>query len=227
MVKRDIMQRYHVPEDRIVVIHNGTDTEKFNAKLYKQQAMRLRKNLNISENDLVFLFLGSGYERKGLDVVLKAFARYVENGFNAKLLVVGYDSSLVKFKTLAKNLGVLQFSHFLGGRRDPEVLYAASNLYLLPTRYDPFANSTVEALSSGLPVVTSNSNGGCELLENNVSGSVFQFDGGEVNSVYEAMKYWSDSKALEKGKIAARKVAVENNINEKLKEATNLLEDLA
>ncbi len=226
MVKLDIINRYHVPEERIVVIHNGTDTEQFNADHYRDNAVALRQELNIKNEELVFLFLGTGYKRKGLDIALKAFVKYIAAGRQARLIITGYDSAVAEFKQMAKQLDIASSCRFLGGRRDPEVIYAASDVYLLPTRYDPFANSTVEALASGLPVITSENNGGCELIENFKNGSVIKMDGDEVGELFDAMCYWSNFDALKDAAIESKKIAQLNKIELKLAEAAELLIDV-
>jgi UDP-glucose:(heptosyl)LPS alpha-1,3-glucosyltransferase len=124
------------------------------------------------------------------------------------------------------NRNVSDSTIFLGGRKDPEVLYAASDLYLLPTRYDPFANSTVEALASGLPVITSENNGGCELIAQNINGSVITLSGNEVDALFEAIVYWMEDETLEKGSLEARKVAEQNEVNGKLDMTVQLLMDV-
>lgn len=223
MVKQDIIHRYHVPEDRIAVIHNGTDVEKFNRERYVEQAATLRKQNGISADDLVFLFLGTGYQRKGLDLVLKAFSRYIEQGNKAKLIVAGHDSSLKQFRKLAQRLKVAQATLFLGGRRDPEVLYAASDIFILPTRYDPFANATVEALASGLPVITSKNNGGCELIENDMNGNIVDVSDEGTSEIVKAMHYWEDKDILSRGSRAARRTSLKNEAKYKMEQTYRIL----
>ena len=226
MVKQDIMKRYGVPEERLVVIHNGTDIDRFNADNHREKVEELCKQLSLAETERVCLFLGTGYKRKGLDLVMKAFSKYLRRNPECKLLVAGYDSDIAEFKDLATKLSISDSTIFLGGRRDPEVLFAASDLYLLPTRYDPFANSTVEALASGLPVITSENNGGCELIAQNSNGSVIKLSGNEVNALFEAIVYWMEDETLARGSIEARKVAEQNEVNGKLKVTAQLLIDV-
>jgi len=80
-----------------------------------------------------------------------------------RIWVVGRDD-VRPWKRRASALGISDRVRFLGERRDLEVIYAAVDAMVLPTRYDPFANVTIEAAAAGLPIVTSSANGAAEWL---------------------------------------------------------------
>ena len=115
------------------------------------------------------MFLGSGFERKGLAFALKALAR-LKHG---TLLVAGSDRAS-HYKALAGRLGLDERVCFLGPRRDPERLLAAADCLVLPTIYDPCANSCLEALCAGVPVVTTRANGASEMIQPGTSGVVLE-----------------------------------------------------
>jgi UDP-glucose:(heptosyl)LPS alpha-1,3-glucosyltransferase len=170
MVKGDVVRRHGVPAQSIEVIYNGVDLERFHPDRHRDRAVELRHACGFTADDFVVLFLGSGYGRKGLDALLDAFA--IMASPRARLLVVGYDSAQPAYERRAARLGIAPRTRFLGGRRDAEVCFAAADVYALPTLYDPFANSTLEALASGLPVITTTANGGHEVLTHRETGSV-------------------------------------------------------
>ena len=85
--------------------------------------------------------------------------------------MAGFDSARARFEAQAAALGIAARTLFVEGTLAPEQLHAAADLYVLPTRYDPFANSTLEALACGLPVITSCANGGAELITSGVEGA--------------------------------------------------------
>ncbi len=206
MVKEDVMTRYGAEPDSIEVIYNGVDLERFQPDPKRREAVR--KECKFAKDDFVVLFLGTGYGRKGLDRVLTAFPALLKHNAKARLLVVGYDSSARWFQERAQDLGFYSQVCFLGGRRDSEACYAAADLYVLPTRYDPFANSTVEALACGLPVITTCTNGGGELIENGKQGTVLE-EPFQVKALAEALLTWSDPALNQSGKKAARELAEE------------------
>ena len=203
MVKRDAVARHGIPPELVHVIYNGVDLERFQRRRHRQAARVLRLQCGFAESDVVVLFLGTGYGRKGLQRLLHAFALVAPSQPRLRLLVVGYDSEQRAYHHQAAALGLARVARFLGGRRDAEVCYAASDLYALPTYYDPFANSTLEALASGLPVITTATNGGAEVL-NLSAGSIVDESTGSL--VAELMR-WGDRDRIEQARPSARVIA--------------------
>jgi UDP-glucose:(heptosyl)LPS alpha-1,3-glucosyltransferase len=185
LVKRDVLERYAVPEELVTVIYNGVDTERFHTDRGADRA-RIRKEAGLEPDDAVVLFLGTGYGRKGLGRVLAALPA-LQGRSDVRLLVVGYDGQRKRWESEARRLGIADRTRFLGGRRDAEACFAAGDVYVLPTRYDPFANSTLEALASGLPVITTNTNGGSEILASGEHGTVLA-DGDDARAARPACR---------------------------------------
>jgi UDP-glucose:(heptosyl)LPS alpha-1,3-glucosyltransferase len=225
-VAREVRERYGTPEAALATIHNGVDLERFHPRLRTSAGARLRESLGLSSEDLVVLFLGTGYARKGLDLVLAAFPSLLARVPRARLVVAGYDSSAARWVRAAERAGIAPHARFLGGRRDPEACYAAADIYVLPTRYDPFANSTLEALAAGLPVITTSANGASELLEHRRQGSVIDLARGS-GALAEELLFWSDPARLRDGAREARELAQRHGIESKLVETERLLLDVA
>jgi UDP-glucose:(heptosyl)LPS alpha-1,3-glucosyltransferase len=108
----------------------------------------------------VWLFVGSGFDRKVLDTALRALAQAAGNG---ALWVAGNDDT-GPWRRAADALGIGARVRWLGGHRDVAALCAAADALLLPTRYDAFANVCLEAAAAGIPVITSDRNGAAEIL---------------------------------------------------------------
>jgi len=161
MVKDDIVRRFGVAEDKLQVIHNGVDLEYFHPGLREEHRQRVRAELGIPPAAAAVLFVGSGFERKGLFPLLQAVAAMVET----HLVVVGKDRKLAQAKTMAQKLGLMDRVHFLGGQPDVRPYYGAADVFALPTLYDPFPNAVLEALACGLPVLTSPGSGAAELVD--------------------------------------------------------------
>jgi UDP-glucose:(heptosyl)LPS alpha-1,3-glucosyltransferase len=172
------------------------------------------------------LFLGTGYYRKGLDRVLQAFPALLRREPRARLLVVGYDSNHASFARHAATLDIAARVCFLGGRRDAEACFAAADLYVLPTRYDPFANSTLEALAAGLPVITTAANGASEILTAGVDGTVLAADA-PPRALADALLLWSDRDLLRRGAHAARSLAERYPEQQTVETSRVLLEQVA
>lgn len=143
---------------------------------------KILRKLNLPEDRFYFLFVGSGYERKGLEkamLALKGLPR------DTSLIVVGRDRNEKKFHREAEKLGLKDRIHFFGPRKDVITFYQISDAFVLPTLYDPFSNATLEALAMGLFTITSNANGASEVIEPG-AGIVIK-DLKDIDSVKEAM----------------------------------------
>jgi UDP-glucose:(heptosyl)LPS alpha-1,3-glucosyltransferase len=169
MVRNDIARRFDLGNEKLHVIYNGVDLEHFHPGLRKSQGLALREKMGIRSDTPVILFVGSGYERKGVSTLLRAMATMKQN--NAMLLVVGRDKDEPMMRKLAQTLGVDQRVLFLGAQADVRPFYGAADVFALPTLYDPFPNAVLEALACGLPVVTTTTCGGAELI-NDANGAV-------------------------------------------------------
>jgi UDP-glucose:(heptosyl)LPS alpha-1,3-glucosyltransferase len=173
MVKRQIMEYYAVPQQKITVIYNGVDLERFRPVNAGQKAT-LRKKLGLPEDSVLALYVGSGFKRKGVPQILRAMAELKRSGTSDVLFVAAGKDRIAKYEKCAADLGIANRVMFLGPRQDIADIYAASDFFVLPTLYDPFSNATLEALASGLPVITSRHNGVAELIENGVQGYVIE-----------------------------------------------------
>lgn len=170
MVRDDIAGRFGVAADKLHVIYNGVDLDSFQPGLRERHRQELRNALGIDDARPVVLFVGSGFERKGIPALLAALAAMKRR--DALLLVVGRDSRQRDMAALAARLGVAERVRFLGGQRDVRPYYGAADCFALPTLYDPMPNAALEALACGLPVVTSTTSGAAELIQPGINGQV-------------------------------------------------------
>ena len=180
MVKDDIIKIYDVPENDIIVNHNGVDIEKFNPNNKNKFSQEIRNKHDLSENDYVLLFLGTGFKRKGLKYVLES----LKNTKSAKLLIVG-KGDIDKFKSKAEELSVLDRCRFIGPVREVEKYYAAADVFVFPSIYDPCANVTLEAMASGLPVITTVDNGASGVIDAGKNSFILK----TTDSVKEIIEY--------------------------------------
>lgn len=154
MVKKEILERYAIAPGKIEVIHNGVD--------WAYYASPFEKSLFFhEERPYHFLFAGNGYGRKGLVHLLNALAR-VQSPY--VLTVVGHDKQIRSYQKLAHRLGISSKVEFLGQRPSLTPFYQKADSLVIPSLYDPFANTTVEALAMGLYILSSAYNGGKEVL---------------------------------------------------------------
>jgi UDP-glucose:(heptosyl)LPS alpha-1,3-glucosyltransferase len=167
MVKEEIQQYFQVPDAKLHVIYSGVDGERFSPSLRAAERAAFRAQHAIAPDALVYLLVGSGFERKGLGFFLHALARLPPRCVG---LVVGKDKHQARFERLAARLGIEQRLRFTGGVEDTRPAYGAADVFVLPTLYDPFPNAALEAMACGLPLITSLKSGAAELIEDGVNG---------------------------------------------------------
>ncbi len=184
--KEEIIRHFDYPDERISVIHNGVDLERF------------RFTPRISGKDLKLLFVGTGWERKGLPFCIAALAKLP----GARLRVVGKGDA-AKYSRLAASLKVANRVEFAGVGLDITEEYGRADLLVHPAIYEPFANVCLEALACGLPVITTRINGASEIIENGVNGAVI----GHPDGLADAVRIFDKPSVRQTAAIAARKTA--------------------
>ena len=168
LTKNDLIKYYHIPAEDITVIYNGVNIEEFTPLNRNTSRQELRQEIGFSEADIVLLFAANEFKRKGLKVLLEAVALPMHNA-PVKLLVVGTDNPRA-YAGLAGSLGIKEQVCFLGPRQDMQRVYAASDIFVFPTKLEPFGLVITEAMASGLPVITSRSAGAAELIKDGETG---------------------------------------------------------
>jgi UDP-glucose:(heptosyl)LPS alpha-1,3-glucosyltransferase len=141
----------------VTVIPNAVDSARFAP----------RPDLRTPRDRPRLLFVGA-YERKGLDTAVRALAAM---STQAELVAVG-DGDRRRFLDLARRLGVADRVHLEAPRADVAACYADADVFVFPTRYEPFGMVVVEALASGVPVVVSAVAGAAEYVRDGESGYV-------------------------------------------------------
>ncbi|XOD70098.1 MAG: glycosyltransferase family 4 protein [Sodalis sp. (in: enterobacteria)] len=167
MVRDEIMHHYDISKDKIVLIYNAIDPQHFAPDDNGTKRRAVREVLSIPEKACTMIFVGSGFARKGLFQALKAVA-----ATDRYLIVVGQDKHLGRYQAFARSLGCLSRVRFIGIRRDVLPFYHAADALILPTLYDPFPNVILEAMSCGLPIITSQRCGGAEFIEQGREGFI-------------------------------------------------------
>jgi len=201
MVRDEILRSFHIDPHKLHVIYNGVDTQRFSPQL-KQHRAAVRAQWCIPHDAPLFVFVGSGFERKGLRYAIEAL-RHVPA---AHLLVVGGDKQSPRYTRLAQNRGVASRTHFAGVRGDVGPFYGAADALLLPTLYDPMPNVTMEALAVGLPILVSPACGAAELIDHEDCGLVC--DPLDSTALVGAMQRLADPQtAARMGQTARQRVA--------------------
>ena len=173
MVAEEVRRHFGLVPEKLHVIYNGVDLSQFHPGLQQEARASIRARLGVPAEAMMFLFVGSGFERKGVPQLLEAFARMAAAPEGKVcLVIVGQDRKAAAMQARAQALGLADRVFFPGPQRDIAAWYAAADCFVLPTLYDPFPNAVLEAMASGLPVITSAQCGAAELLEADRTGWV-------------------------------------------------------
>ncbi|MBI5098981.1 MAG: glycosyltransferase family 4 protein [Nitrospirae bacterium] len=183
MVKKNIIENYGVSPDDIDVIYNGVDIEKFHPKNRERYRRETRQKHGLTDTDFVVLFVGSGFERKGVEYLIKA----VESmPVSVSTLIVGKGGHRGAFKQRQNII-------LCGTQKDIHKYYAAADIFVFPTIYEPFGNVHLEALASGLPVITTINSGAAEIVKDGVHGFVIK-EPEDVRTIAEKIQFFLDNK---------------------------------
>lgn len=177
IIKKNLLETTTIPEEKILLIHNAIDLEKFNPQLFNK--LIIRKNLNIEEDKIVFTHISRLSPGKGQDIVLKALNEIKEDVPSSIFLFVGsaqhnekdYELSLMK---MVDEFNLKNIVRFLGFRTDiPEIL-SITDVFLFPSFGEAFGISLVEAMAMGIPSIVCKADGVLDILIENETSLTFE-----------------------------------------------------
>jgi len=178
-MKREFIRHYGDAAESIIAIPNGVDLKMFNPANRPLYRDRLRQKHGISRSDLVLMFAGGDWERKGVPYIIGALSLLTRP--DVKLVVVGsgdrkFYGQLAELKQVGERIIFISHSSNLWE------YYAASDVFVFPTIYEPFGLVIVEAMASGLPVITSRVAGAADVIIDEVNGLLLR-DPSDVNDL--------------------------------------------
>lgn len=218
MVKNEIINTYRIESEKISVVYNGIEIKNFN---YKQSFEKLSQEFLINKKNKILLFVGSGFERKGVKEFLKIIAKL--NNTDIKAFVIGKEKNIENYQRLAIDLKINNQVIFTGPRRDVDDFYIVSDIFILPTHYDPFSNVVLEAMNFENAVFTTKQNGAHEILS-----SEFIMDSSIDFSVVEKIKkLLSDRETLNKikknNRLLSKKFSIQTKVFQTLKSINEVI----
>ena len=206
-VEIDFLRKFGISEDKIHLIPNGIDTNHFKAS---DPTSNIKKyNL---QGKKIILYVGRINERKGIDVLVKAFSKLKDEFPNAYLLIAGDDSGYKKtIERLIKQLNIQTRVFFLGFilKKDLPEVYSMANVVVCPSKFEIFGLTILEANACEKPVIASNHWGPKELIINGKTGFLTRF--GDFEELKEKIAYiLSDDSQQKKMGIFAREYVKKN-----------------
>jgi UDP-glucose:(heptosyl)LPS alpha-1,3-glucosyltransferase len=211
LTKEIFLQEYpEIDPDRIRVIHPGVDLEQFSKPDRRKCRHEIRRQYGLKESDTVAVFVSMNYDIKGLDYLMRGFARFrvTHPKEPLKLLVVG-KSSKAEYVSLARELGIQNDVIYTGVVPHERVadVYLASDLFAMPSRFDTFGLTVLEAMAASLPVIVSANVGAKDVVKQGRNGFVVE-NGSQEEQIGHALEVLSNRNirnimSREAGKTAA------------------------
>ncbi|MBC7327217.1 glycosyltransferase family 4 protein [bacterium] len=167
-MKNEVINVLSIPPDKIEVIPNGIDTERFDIEV--EEGFRERF---VAPDEKLILFVGRLVWEKGIDVLIDCSPYVLERFPKAKFIVVG-KGNIEEYRQRARNLGVESKFFFTGFLDDETVakLYKCADICVYPSRYEPFGIVALEAMAVGIPPITSDAGGFLETVRNGETGLI-------------------------------------------------------
>jgi UDP-glucose:(heptosyl)LPS alpha-1,3-glucosyltransferase len=160
----DDFARFHqVAPERIRIVYNGVDVDRFSPARCAPHRQAMRRSLGVAPETVLLLMVATNLQLKGIATLLRTLGRLRGRGLPVQLLVLG-GKRLGPWRRMAARLGVAAAVEFHGPVEDVVPYYAAADLYVHPTIYDTCSLVVLEAAACGLPVVTTRCNGAAELF---------------------------------------------------------------
>lgn len=222
MVRRHIIESYGVPERRISVVYNGVDLDKFHPSNRETFGKETRKRFGIGE-EIVVLCVANNFKLKGVRFLIKALS--MTGGDRRFVALIAGRDNPKPYAALARRLGCEDRVVFAGGAREIEKLYAAADVFVHPTFYDPCANVCLEALAGGVPTITTAFNGSGELLTEGKEGFVIATPK-DVEALADRIRRLGDDDFRREAGRAARALAEQHSISRNYADVIRIYRDV-
>jgi glycosyltransferase involved in cell wall biosynthesis len=172
-VGRELRRSFPAFADRMTVIPNGVDRRRFSSNAGDRTEVGGR--IGAADSDLIAVFVGGDWERKGLRFAIEALAQCPA----WRLLVVGAGPSH-RYISLAAARGVERRVHFVGATSQPARYFGAADAFVLPTAYEAYPLVVLEAAACECPILVTPVNGAEEFVEEGINGFFIQRDAGSI-----------------------------------------------
>lgn len=209
LVRDELLRLYDIPESRIRVIYPGVSIERLSGLAPEACRHEVREKHGLSRDDVVILFVGMNFEIKRLGLILEAVAELAGPGGRSsrlKVLIVGKGKK-EKYMDMARKLGIAERVIFAGLIRGVEKYYLASDIFVMPSVFDTFGMTVLEAMAAKLPVIIGGKVGARDLIEHGVHGFVLKGDP-SIRDLCEKLCFLQDKERRETMGERAQKVAL-------------------
>jgi UDP-glucose:(heptosyl)LPS alpha-1,3-glucosyltransferase len=215
-----IKRCYKVPGEKLRVVHNGVDIVQFtpaNRVLYRTA---VREYLGIEHSATMLLIVAYDYRLKGVPTLLSAAGSLIQKGHDLHVVIVGKRPRGDWF-TGRLSRGLRERVTFVGAVSDPRPFYAAADVYVHPTFFDCCSLAVLEAMASGLPIITTVCNGAGELIEPGREGFLLR-EPGDAHGLAEKIEALLDPSLQTEMGQAAREKALQHRLERNVADILHL-----
>jgi glycosyltransferase involved in cell wall biosynthesis len=175
-VRRMLIEHVGVPADRIEVIYNGIEPERFNVEV---DGVTARKRFGWAVDIPLLLAVGRLADDKNYPMLFRVTDRLRASFPNVRVIIAGAGPQEDALRRLCKDMGLSPFVQFLGWRQDVADLMAAADLFVMTSSWEGFPNALLEAMGAGCAVVSTRVSGAEELVEHGRTGILVGLDDDE------------------------------------------------
>lgn len=218
-----VVKYWGVKPEKIKVIYNGT-----NFKPLKIEKEKARREIGISGN--IILSAGRLVPWKGFRMLIKMMPEFLSEDQFSRLVIIGNGPEMENLELMKSNLGLNGKVHLVGKKSQEELktYLAAADLFVLNTAYEGFSHQILEAMASGVPVITTNVGGNPEVIKQGENGFMVKYND-ELNLI-EAIKGLFNhrnirEKFIKEGKKTARKFTVQKMTDETVETLNSLIKN--
>ncbi len=223
-VADDFVRLHGVARERIRVVYNGVDTDRFSPERCAPHREATRRALGVGPSERLALIVAHNFRLKGVPVLLTAVARLAAEGLPVWLAVAG-GKRLAGWRGRAARLGLARTVRFVGPIDDPLPYYAAADLYVHPTIYDACSLVVLEAAACGLPIVTSRSNGAAELFHDGVDARLLA-DPADAGELAASIRAVLDEPTRQRMGAAARQTVLAHSFERNVERILDVYEEV-
>ncbi|MBL8863154.1 MAG: glycosyltransferase family 4 protein [Planctomycetes bacterium] len=226
LVGKDAMKRHHVLPELIRLVRPGVDLARFSPQVRERERPAARLALRLEAPAFVVAFQADGWALHGLDRLLKVWDAVAASRAAARLVIAGSDAGRAAHEKLVAGSRLKDVVRFLPEGTSLERVLHAADLFVLPTRYDACSRAGLAALASGLPVVTTATNGLAELIDEDVNG-IALFGDDVRQTLYQQLLSWTKPERAQSARDAARAAAERCPLEAEARAAAEAIDEAA
>ncbi len=200
LCKAQALELYPQAAGGVELLHNGIAFDQVSPELRRSWREEERARLGLQPGQALILFAAMNFKRKGLRELIESLALIKDKSFR---LAVAGRGVIRPYLRYAAKAGLSERLLYLGLVSDMNRLFSAGDLFVLPTHGDSFANSCLEAMAFGLPVVTTSLNGFAEVVREGENGYMVD-NPGDIQTLARKIALFIDAGAEERRAMAER-----------------------